>query len=103
VIRFGKYGNPRKYGLSCAHKLLFLYSWLVIGVTRQMSLVDQHLRTIPEHMSSPPVLMDISGTIWKIWKKSKLKNEKLWKIQKRGKLKSEMIRKIRRKVGGIVK
>jgi hypothetical protein len=25
-----------------------------------MSLVDQHLRTIPEHMSSPPVLMDIS-------------------------------------------
>jgi hypothetical protein len=28
--------------------------------TRQMSLVDQDLRTIPEHMSSPPVLIDVS-------------------------------------------
>jgi hypothetical protein len=25
-----------------------------------MSLVDQDLRTIPEHMSSPPVLIDVS-------------------------------------------
>jgi hypothetical protein len=27
--------------------------------------------------------------IWKIWKKSKLKSEKIWKIQKKGKLNSE--------------
>jgi hypothetical protein len=27
--------------------------------------------------------------IWKIWKKSKLKSEKIWEIQKKGKLNSE--------------
>ena len=27
--------------------------------------------------------------VWKIWKKSKLKNEKIWKIQKKGKLNNE--------------
>ena len=32
--------------------------------------------------------------IWKIWKKSKLKSEKIWKIWKKGKLNSEMIWKI---------
>jgi hypothetical protein len=32
--------------------------------------------------------------IWKIWKKSKLKSEKVWKIWKKGKLNSEMIWKI---------
>jgi hypothetical protein len=27
--------------------------------------------------------------IWKIWKKSKLKSEKIWEIQKKGKLNGE--------------
>jgi hypothetical protein len=27
--------------------------------------------------------------VWKIWKKSKLKSEKIWEIQKEGKLNSE--------------
>jgi hypothetical protein len=27
--------------------------------------------------------------IWRIWKKSKLKSEKIWKIWKKGKLNSE--------------
>ena len=27
--------------------------------------------------------------IWKIWKKSKLKSEKIWEIHKKGKLNSE--------------
>jgi hypothetical protein len=29
--------------------------------------------------------------IWKIWKKTKLNEEKIWEIQKKGKMNSEMI------------
>jgi hypothetical protein len=36
--------------------------------------------------------------IWKIWKKSKLKNEKIWKLWKNGKLNSEKTWKIQKKI-----
>ena len=35
--------------------------------------------------------------IWKIWKKSKLKSEKIWEIWKESKLNSEKIGKIQKK------
>jgi hypothetical protein len=35
--------------------------------------------------------------IWKIWKKSKLKSEKIWKIWKKAKFNSEQIWKIQKK------
>jgi hypothetical protein len=38
--------------------------------------------------------MDEMRNEMKIWKKSKLKSEKIWKIWKKGKLNSEMIWKI---------
>jgi hypothetical protein len=36
--------------------------------------------------------------IWKIWKKIKLKCEKIWKMWKKSRLKCKMIRKYGRKV-----
>jgi hypothetical protein len=35
--------------------------------------------------------------IWKVWKKAKMKSEKIWKIWKKVKLNSEMICKIQKK------
>jgi hypothetical protein len=44
----------------------FPHSWLITGfiirLTRQVSLLEQELLTLPEHLSSPPVFSGVSVT-----------------------------------------
>ena len=40
----------------------WLITWFVTRLTRQVSLVEQELLTLPEHMSSPPVFSGVRVT-----------------------------------------
>ena len=51
--------STNQYQQSEQPLLTFRRSWLITGfvtrITRRVSLVEQELLTIPEHLSSPPV------------------------------------------------
>ena len=58
----------------------FPHSWLITGfvprLTQRVSLVEQELLTLPEHLSSPPVLVYIEEKQTTLWPKEKVQKDK---------------------------